>query len=372
MENDINKPSKVKKRIWITVVSLLAVLLILGIIGLSIFRRYYNLLDYQPADQSEVWEEVLPEEPEDEVYDGEETLEDISGEEAEQIESQLQQNIENMARDTTELQTECFNILLIGVDARSNSYAGRSDAMILVSINKESKQIVMTSLLRDMYVSISGKGSNRLNAAYAYGGSSLLTETIKANLGIEVDRCVAVNFYLIMDAVNALGGVELELSSDEIRVMNSYIKEQNKLLGEVADANLIPVDGAGKRLLNGSQALAYARVRYVGTDFARTERQRRIIELCIEKAKSLTLAELDALMVQFLPRVRTDLTQGDCASLLLLFLDISDYKLETFTIPVEGSWSGTRIDGKSVLSVDFGQNTRAWYEKVNGEREEDF
>ena len=107
------------------------------------------------------------------------------------------------------------------------------------------------------------------------------------------------------------------------------------------------------------------RVRYVGTDFARTGRQRTIINRSLEKAKGMNLAEMNSMMGQFLPRVRTDLTEMDCANLLLMLLGISDYSIDSMTIPQEGTWKSARIRGMAVLSVDMKANAKAWYEKVS-------
>ncbi len=337
----------------------------LGVVGVLVFNRYYSLLDYQSNVEVEEWTDEFQEETEIEDQEDNSLLIELSEGEAEELKKDLLQNVANMEQEAAGLQTDCFNILLIGVDSRSDSFNGRSDAMILVSIDKKREKIIMTSLLRDMYVNIPGKGNNRLNAAYAYGGAGLLCDTIKANLGIEIDRCAIVNFYLVMDAIDALGGVEVEVTAEEIRVMNGYIREQSRLLGMDDNANQLSEANAGKMLLNGNQTLAYARVRYVGTDFARTGRQRKIVELCAEKAGALSLTQQDELLVNFLSRVRTDLTQKECASLLPILLYIDNYKFKTFTIPVEGSFKGMRIDGKSVLSVDFEKNAKAWYEFVN-------
>ena len=116
--------------------------------------------------------------------------------------------------------------------------------------------------------------------------------------------------------------------------------------------------------MNGNQALAYARNRYVGTDFARTDRQRTVVSKCIEKIKKLGLGEISKLAEDFLPRVRTDLTEGDCATLLLMALNLSDYEIKTMAVPVDGTWKSANINGMSVLTIDFSANTQAWLEAV--------
>ena len=377
-ENINNKSPNVNKKKWpFTVIVVTGIVLFLLIsIGVYFFYHYYNMLDKSSYDGASGEINVSEDIAEDSFYeegelanDAYEEIEEASPEEILSIEETLEKNLEDMALNSELYNTDCFNLLLIGVDSRSNNYSGRSDVMILVSINKETKRVVMTSILRDTFVSIPGNGTNRLNAAYAYGGEDLLVETIKANFGIDVDRCAIVNFYVVMDLVNAVGGVDIELSSDVISVMNQYyISELNRLLGDSEGADLIDSSLAGTIVhLNGKQALAYARVRYVGTDFARTARQREVIMLCMNKMKGMSLSELDSLAEELLPKIRTNLTESDCASLLLMALNIGSYSFDNMTIPIEGSWSNANIRGMSVLTIDFQKNTEAWFNLVQGE-----
>ncbi len=355
-----------KRGIWKKIGVGLLILIVVLVLGVVLaFRYYYGLLDNQTdveQMQTDVAEEVLEAE-----LDADVDLPEVTGEELAIIEADLQANLEAVEENGLVDSPECFNLLLVGVDTRHNSFSGRSDAMILVSINQESKKIVMTSLLRDIYVSIPGHGSNRLNAAYAYGGTELLTETIQANFGIEVDRCAVVNFFFVMDLIDALGGVELDVTADEIRVMNSYIKGHNKLKGLPKSTDILDQGDAGMMHLNGSQALAYTRVRYVGSDFARTGRQRELIMTCLEQVKGKSILEIHGLLEEFLPRVRTDLTEGECVSLLLLFTEISSYEMVSLSLPVDGTWNNANINGMSVLTVDFAENAEAWKAEVTQE-----
>lgn len=372
MTKKTKKRRKLNKRAFVVAFVALggvAIVLVL-VIAYALFGRYYYRLDrdmnivQQAGEQGE--SDILTAEPEEnEEY--EEGVVEVSSEEAVEIDDALKQNLETLEEASELYGEDLFNLLLIGVDTRGTSYAGRSDAMILLSINRDDHRIVMTSFLRDIYVSIPNHGNNRLNAAYAFGGTELLTETIESNFGISVDRCAVVNFYFVMDLVNAVGGVEIDITPEEIRVMNDYIKSHNTQLGNPEGTDYLTNEDAGMKLLNGSQALAYMRVRYVGTDFARTGRQREVIMACLDKVKELGLVELDALMMEFLPRIKTDLTEGDCAMLLLTLVDISSYEIDSFAIPVDGTWSGANINGMSVLVVDFAANTKAWLDAVNTE-----
>lgn len=359
---------KARRRVLIAAGIVVCLVLAVVGIGYGIFHHYYSMLDRPDPNATEdpVWSEPVADEtdPPDASAPPPATSEEID-----KIEEELRQNLEQMETNSELYRTDAFNILLIGVDSRENSFSGRSDSMILFSINKATKKITMTSFLRDIYVSIPGYQSNRLNAAHAFGGTKLLTETIKANFGIQVDRCVTINFYLVMDAVDAVGGIDLELTAAELKVMNNYIRDHNRLLGNPAETDVMP-EADGTYHVNGNQALAYARVRYVGSDFARTGRQRTVIMKCLEKLKGEGLGELNRLAERFLPRVRTDLTEGDCASLLLMMLGISDYEFRSMAIPVDGTWQSASIRGMSVLTIDFEANTKAWHHLVDGDSAE--
>ena len=254
--------------------------------------------------------------------------------------------------------------LLVGVDSREDNFTGRSDTMILVSVNEDKKKVVMTSVLRDIYADIPGYGKDRLNAAYAYGGSDLLTETLRENFGITADAVICFNFYAVRDIVDGLGGIELTLTADEISVMNGYIVSQNEDFGFAEGTDLMD-EASGTYTVNGNQALAYARIRYIGTDFARVERQRTVIRACLTKAKELGVLGMASFIKNNYSKVQTDMTLSDIVSLVTLTADLSEYEVTSHTIPVDGTWSDATVDGMAVLSIDFEANAgyyKAWIE----------
>lgn len=260
-----------------------------------------------------------------------------------------------------------YNILLIGNDSRSQGDDGRSDAMILLSITKKTKSIQMISLLRDMYVDIPGYDGNRLNAAYAYGGPELLIETIKQNLGIEVNRYVVVNFQAFANLVDAVGGVDLELTNEEVQWVNAYLNEYNMLRGMPIDTDYLDTSLSGMIHLNGPQALAYSRNRYIGTDFGRTERQRKILSAVIKKLPLTAFTNMGELVDGLFPNLTTNLTKGECMQLSLQAGKLVTYELVQSSIPIQGSYSNATIRGMAVLQVDFEENKRYLREQIYGE-----
>lgn len=326
--------------------------------GVALYQHYYGLLGKDVGKGGAAGE--TEEEPA-----ASESPEELKR----RLEEEVKQNLEEMQGQAT-LDEHLINILCIGVDSRNNDLEGRSDAMILFTINTDEKKMVMTSLMRDCYVSIPGYGNNRLNAAYAYGGAELLYKTVEANFGISVNKCIVVNFQFVAEMVDALHGVDLTLSKDEVKVMNDYIRSMN---GTIFDADkedgIVPVPETESvdLHLSGKQALGYSRNRYTGTDYNRTERQRNVITKCLEKLKKCSLFELHDLCEKLLPQIGTDLSSGDIAKLLFIMADMNSYELNQFTIPSPGTSYDLVVNGMMVLGVDYGTNLSVWEDMVYGE-----
>lgn len=259
------------------------------------------------------------------------------------------------------------NILLIGNDSRENGEDGRSDAMILLSISSNTKKMYMTSLLRDMYVEIPGHDGNRLNAAYAFGGAELLMETIETNLDIEVNHYVLVNFEAFANLVDAVGGVNLELTRQEQEYVNGYLVEYNALTGKEQGTDNLEINDGGMVHLNGPQALAYTRNRYLGTDFGRTERQRKVLTEVIKGLPKAVLTNPKELIDGLMPNLTTNLTKLDCIRLVGEAAKLAVYDLEQMSIPAAGTYKDATIRGMSVLEVDFSANKEILHKAIYGE-----
>lgn len=255
---------------------------------------------------------------------------------------------------------EMQNILLLGIDARPGETTGRSDTMIILTVDAEQNVIRMVSLMRDLYVEIPGRKNNRLNAAYVYGGAELLMQTIEQNFGIHVDHYVAVNFSMLAGLIDQLGGLELNVESDYYKDrINAVIKCDNKVLG--IDVNDGLVQSAGLQTLTGKQAQAYARYRY-GTsdgDFGRTQRQREVILKILEKLRGLTLVQLFRLAGDNIDNVYTNLTLEEIIELAPAALQLQDAEVKQLRIPVDGGYSSKTVSGMAVLVPDRNRNKQA-------------
>ena len=237
--------------------------------------------------------------------------------------------------------TELINILLIGQDAREGESQARSDSMILCTYNKSTLQLTMTSFLRDLYVPIPGFGSNRINAAYAFGGTPLLKKTIDQNFNVAIDGSIEVDFTHFAGIIDELGGVQIELRQDEAKVIN---QQTGSSLTE------------GLQQLDGFQALTYSRIRSLDRDgdFSRTNRQRKVIRALVDSVKGISLTEMTPLIGKILPMISTDLNRGQLFLYALEILpQLSDIDIHSQKIPADGTFSDKTIDGMAVLVADM-------------------
>ena len=353
------KWTKKKKAIVISSIIIASLLIVIGVIVLIIFR-YINMMDIVTEDEDsfEILESIEPE-PDDLKNSREDSPEDKKKALEEAIKKNLEANATELKSDDNVL-----NILLIGCDARSKSERGRSDSMILVSLNKNTKKVIMTSFLRDTWVEIPTVGQQRLNAAYVYGGPKLLIDTLQSNFGIRIDKYIRVNFYSFIEIIDAIGGVDIEVTDEELPYVQQYIRGQNTLIGKSVDANKL--EKSGKQTLNGVQALAYARLRYVGTDFARTQRQRNVMNEVFRKAQEMSLTELNDFLEKALPTITTNLERGQIFSLILNASDYLKYERVQQSIPSLGSFENMVINGMMVLGIDFEKYSKELKESIYG------
>lgn len=241
---------------------------------------------------------------------------------------------------------DVVNILLVGRDADAGN-GTRSDTMLLCSFNKRDDTITLTSFLRDLYVKIPGHHKDRINAAYAFGGIELLDETLLENFGVEVDGNVEVDFSDFREIIDLMGGVTMELTAAEARVINDHVRDK-----EVTE---------GTHLLDGRQALAYVRNRKdADGDFSRTNRQRKLLRAMAQAYKSKKLTQMLGLMEDILPMISTDISAIELTNYALtLFPMLNSAQIKTQSIPVEDGFRYANVDGKAVLLPDMEKNIQA-------------
>lgn len=243
--------------------------------------------------------------------------------------------------------TGVMNVLLLGVDRESVEDRGRTDTMIIMSIDKNNKEVKLTSLMRDMYMPIPGREKNRINAAYAFGGPKLILKTVNQNFNMDINHYAALGFEGFREVVDLMGGVKIDLT--------------------IAESKIVGVNGAGKHLLDGSQALQYARIRRIGADFERTERQRKLL---IEMANEVTKTHLNERFLLFsegLSHVETNLSKLELISLGWYVSTFSKKPIEERRLPADGAYSHQNIRGMAVLVPDMDKNKAFLHEFIYGE-----
>lgn len=273
----------------------------------------------------------------------------------------------NIIAGAAEQDPNVRNILLIGTDNRTTDDRGRADTIILLSFSSHNSTMTMTSLMRDSYVTIPNHGNDKLNAAYAYGGATLLMDTVTNNFGIPIDDYICINFKSFVHIADAIGGLKITISDREAEAINVILEsEVNAIMGDDPKADFLP--SGGTFVLNGKQALAYARIRYVGNaDFERTQRQREVLDLMLNKMKHLSPTSIPSILIKALPELSTNMSTGQLylksfeLPTKLLFYDIQQLR-----IPADGTFANqTAPNGQMVLTVNFDANLQNYLKAVN-------
>ena len=246
--------------------------------------------------------------------------------------------------------SEQTNILLIGVDARESDVSSRSDTMMLLTIDNKNGQIKLTSFLRDSYVKIAGRKKEKLNAAYFRGGIQGLVDTLELNFKVEIPYYMLVDFEIFTTVVDMLGGIEVEVTEKE----SAYSKKTPTDRG-----GYLPLESGENIHLNGTEALWYSRMRYLDSDFMRTQRQRKVITAIVEKAKLQKPQELLELAETIIPLIKTNITADEMKKLGVdAVLDKAyNYSIVQQQIPADETWSNKRISGVGAcLVMDLDEN----------------
>lgn len=242
-------------------------------------------------------------------------------------------------------------ILLIGQDREPGQGRQRSDTMILCTFDVKNQCLTMTSFLRDMYVDIPGYQASKMNAAYAWGGMPLLKDTMAVNFGIEVDACVEVDFAGFKKVIDLVGGVDIQLTAIEADYLRNGFRYHDLV--------------EGWNHLNGEQALTYARIRKLDSDFGRTQRQRNVLNAVIKSCKDAKLSELMTLLNEMLPMLTTDMTDTEIIQYAVnLFPVVAGGDVRTLRIPADGMYEYAWVGKQSVLLVDLEATRKLLHETL--------
>lgn len=256
-------------------------------------------------------------------------------------------------------ETDIFNVALFGVDTRDeDSFSGRSDSIIIVSIDKNNNIVKLTSILRDSYVAIEGHKNQKITHAYKFGGAELAIKTINQNFGMNITDYATINFFKLAEAIDILGGVDIEVSEVERKHLNDIGDDENP------DFNYL--DEAGLVHLTGEQAVVYARLRYIDSDVERSNRQRKVIEALIVQAKKVSPTKYAETVRTMMSLCETSLSFSEIMSFAPMIT--KDITIQTLTIPGdEENAIGGMYEGAWVWRYDLSQATQHIHEFIYGE-----
>jgi cell envelope-related function transcriptional attenuator common domain len=231
------------------------------------------------------------------------------------------------------------NILVFGLDRRNPDEASRSDTIMIASIDRKNSKVKITSLMRDMYVPIPGRSSNRINAAYAFGGPALAIKAVNADFSLNIKEYITVDFFGFQKIIDSLGGVDINVKENEI----SYCG----------------VSKPGLQTLDGEHALAYARIRKTGNaDYERTERQRRVLNEIYKKIKAKGVFTISSTVNTLLPYVETNMSYQRIISLTITALKLDVENIDQYRLPVDGYFKSQYINGMAVLVPNLEENKK--------------
>lgn len=244
------------------------------------------------------------------------------------------------------------NILLLGIDARDGDTVSRTDTMMLISIDTAHKKIKMTSFLRDSWVTIPGHGEAKLNAASVDGGTQLTKDTIEYNFKVKIDNYMLVDFNAFKTVIDDIGGIDIQITQAEADECNKEWPGVDITAGDSVH-------------LNGDQALCYARVRKIDSDFGRTERQRKLITAVKSKLSQTSVRDLSTMLTNLMPQITTDISKNDLLNLAVkTALFYLKYETVGFHVPADGTWEYGYKNGQSIVSLDTEKNASLLYDFI--------
>lgn len=255
---------------------------------------------------------------------------------------------EEVEEKLSQYSNSIINIALFGVDAVEGG-AGRSDSIMIATIDTVNKKLKLTSIMRDSYVAIDGHGNDKINHAYAFGGPQLAIKTLNENFDLNIEDFASVNFETLPKIIDKVGGIELDIDADELKYINSYIANLNNING----TNEPSIASAGLQHVSGTQALAFCRIRYTsGGDYKRTERHREVLTKILEKIKTLPATSYPSLLSDILPMVNTSLDYSEILELGTEVLKLGDSKMELERFPLDDYCEGKMINEIYYLTFD--------------------
>ena len=262
------------------------------------------------------------------------------------------------------------NIACFGLDSRNGELEGgvQSDSIMIVSINNETNDVTLTSVYRDTLLLHADGNYEKANSAYNRGGPEAAISLLNRNFDLDIRNYVSVNFSALVDVIDALGGLEIDMTQEEAFYCNGYAFETAQVVGKEMTKEDCIDEVAGTQLLDGIHAVGYARIRYTeGNDFKRTERQREVLELTVEKAKKANLLTLNKIVDEVFPQISTSLSITDMLGFAANILNYNIVGKTGFPYAVTTSEDVRNHTGSYVVPIDFIGNVSMLHQNIFAE-----
>lgn len=259
-----------------------------------------------------------------------------------------------------------INVLLLGGDARSTGERyDRTDTMMIMSVNLETSQFKLTSVMRDTWVELPGHGHGKINAANVYGGPEMSMQVVNSAFGTDIEKYVLINMNDLVSLIDLAGGIDIEISKSEMKWINEYNEDYLKDIAQYDGTTWLGQSGLVH--LNGLMATSYTRNRYSDSDFGRVERQQKVIMALINNLQNMEIDEMSAKADEIMSHIQTNLTEDEIRAFAKAAMICEIEEIGRFRVPMDGTFQAGEIDGEYKILPDYQTNAAQLHSFIYGE-----
>lgn len=266
-----------------------------------------------------------------------------------------------------ESESEWWNILLLGGDSRDINSYDRTDTMIILSVNRETNEMKMTSIMRDTWVKLTSSKSGKINAANVYGGPELAVQVVNESFGTDIEDYILVNMKNLVELIDMVGGVDIEVNASEQKWTNEYAQDYLKSIADYDGETQLNANGMVH--LNGLLAVAYMRNRYTDSDYGRVMRQQKVLLAVAERAQNMEVDELMALADDVSERVMTNMDVDQMKQIATVGLVTEVESVGQYRVPVDGTFDSGTFSGTWMIRPNLEKNQQLLHDFIYGEND---
>lgn len=265
-----------------------------------------------------------------------------------------------------ETDSSWVNVLLLGGDARSTKQRyDRTDTMMIMSVNLETSQFKLSSIMRDTWAELPGHGHGKINAANVYGGPEMSMQVVNDTFGTDIEKYVLINMNDLVSLIDLAGGIDIEISKSEMKWINEYNEDYLENIAQYSGTTWL--SQSGQVHLNGLMATSYTRNRYTDSDFGRVERQQKVIMALIRNLQNMEIDEMSAKADEIMSHIQTNLTEDEIRSFAKAAMICEVEEIGRFRVPVDGTFQSGEIDGEYKILPDYEANAAQLHAFIYGE-----